>query len=73
MVNCGYQRVVVEKRNFVFVSDCDLERVFRKTLEKQVIFDNRIMINTKTLEMDHQDGCGLNNLNAFDAYLTGIT
>ena len=73
MVNCGHQRVVAEKRNFVFVSDCELERVFRKTLEKQVIFDNRIMINTKTLEMVHQDGCELNNLSVFDAYLTGIT
>ena len=60
MVNCGYQRVVVEKRNFVAVSDSDLKRVFRKALEKLVIFDNLILFNTKTLEMDHQDGCGLN-------------
>ena len=60
MVNCGYQRVVVEKRNFIVISDSDLKRVFRKALEKLVIFDNFILFNTKTLKMDHQDGCKLN-------------
>ena len=59
MVNCGYQRVVVAKRNFVAVSDSDLKRVVRKALEKLVVFDNLIMFNTKTLEMNHQDGCRL--------------
>ena len=56
MVNCGYQRVVVEKRNFVAVNDSDINRVFRKALEKLVIFDNLIMFNTKTIEMDRQEG-----------------
>ena len=60
MVNCSYQRVAIEKRNFVAVSDSDLKRVFRKALEKLVIFDNLIMFNAETLEMDHQDRCGLN-------------
>ena len=36
IVNSGYQRVVVEKRDFVAVSDSDLERVFRKALEKLI-------------------------------------
>ena len=56
MVNCGYQRVAVEKRNFVAVNDSDINRVFRKALEKLVIFDNLIMFNTKTIEMDRQEG-----------------
>ena len=60
MVNCGYQRVIVEKRNLVAASVSDLKRVFRKALEKLVIFGNLIMFNIKTLDMDHQDGCGLN-------------
>ena len=60
MVNCDYERVVVEKRNFVAVSDSDLKRVFKKALKKLVIFDNLILFNTKTLKMDHQDWCGLN-------------
>ena len=56
MVNCGYQRVAVEKRNFVAVNDSDINRVFRKALEKLVIFDNLIMFNTKTIEVDRQEG-----------------
>ena len=60
MVNCDYERVVVEKRNFVAVSDSDLKRVFKKALKKLVIFDNLILFNTKTLKMDHQDWCRLN-------------
>ena len=61
MVDCGYERVIVKGRNFVVVSDLDLKRVFRKTLEKAIIFDNLTLINTKMLEMDHQDRCRLNN------------
>ena len=60
MINCGYQRVAVEKRNLVAVSVSDAKRVFKKALEKLVVFDNLIMFNIKTLEMDHQDGCRLN-------------
>ena len=60
MVNCGYQRVVVEKINLVAVSDSDLKRIFRKALKKLVIFDNLFLFNTKTLKMDHQDGCRSN-------------
>ena len=60
MVNSGYQREVVEKGNFVAVSDSDLKRVFKKALEKLVIFANLIMFNMKMLEMDHQDECRLN-------------
>ena len=55
MVNSGYERVVVGKRNFVAVNDSDLKRVFRKALKKLVIFDNLILFNTKTLKMDPQD------------------
>ena len=33
MVNCGYQRVVIKKRNFVAVSDSNLKSVLRKALE----------------------------------------
>ena len=60
MVNCGYQRIAVEKRNFAAVGDSDLKRVFRKALEKLVPFDNLVMFNEKMLEMDHQDRCRLN-------------
>ena len=55
MVNCGPQRVVVQIRKFVVVSDPDLKKVCRIALEKLVIFDNLITFNTKTLEMLHQD------------------
>ena len=34
---------------------------------------NLIMFNTKMLEMDHQDGCKLNNWSIFDSFLTKIT
>ena len=51
MVNCGCQRVVVEKVNFVAVSDSDLKRVFRKALEKLVIFDKLIMFNKKKVSL----------------------
>ena len=59
MVNCGHQRVVGLKRNFVVLSDSDLKKVLRKALEKLVIFDKLITFNIKTLEMYHQDGCRL--------------
>ena len=72
MVDCGYERVIVKGRNFV-VSDLDLKRVFRKTLEKANIFDNLTLINTKMLEMDHQDRCRLNNWSIFYAFFKGIT
>ena len=73
MVNSGYQREVVEKGNFVAVSDSDLKRVFRKALEKLVIFANLIMFNMKMLEMDHQDECRLNKWSIFDAFLISAT
>ena len=60
MVNCGYQTVVVEKRNLVAVSDSDLKKVFRKALKKLLIFDNLVLINTKMLKVDHQDRCRSN-------------
>ena len=66
MVNCGYQRVVVQKRNFDVANDFDLRKVFRKALK------NLITFNTKMLEMDHQDGCKLNNRSIFDFFLTEI-
>ena len=57
-INCGWQRVVVEKVNFVAVSDSDLKRVFRKALEKLVIFDNVIMFNKKK-SISHAFGTGI--------------
>ena len=69
MLNCGYQRVVVKERNFVVVNDLDLKRVLRKALEKLVIFS----FNTKTLTMDHQHKCRLNNWSIFEAFFKEIT
>lgn len=73
MINCCCQRVVVKERNFVVVNVLDLKRVFSKTLEKLVIFDNLTPYNTKTLEIDHQDKSRLNKSSIFDAFFKEIT
>ena len=73
MVDCSHQRVVVQERNFVVVSDSDQKKVFRKAFEKLVIFDNLITFNTRVLEIGHQDGSRLNNRGIIDGFLTGIT
>ena len=73
MVDCSQQRVVVQERNFVVVSDSDRKKVFRKALEKLVIFDNLITFNTRVLEIGQQDGSRLNNRAIIDGFLTGIT
>ena len=73
MVDCSQQRVVVQERNFVVVSDSDRKKVFRKALEKLVIFDNLITFNTRVLGIGHQDGSRLNNRGIIDGFLTGIT
>lgn len=62
MVNCGYQQgVVVKESKFVVVSDLNLKRMFRKVLEKLVIYDKLTSFNTKRLEMDRQGWRRLNN------------
>lgn len=61
MVNCGYQGVVVKESKFVVVSDLNLKRMFRKVLEKLVIYDKLTSFNTKRLEMDRQGWRRLNN------------
>ena len=73
MVDCSHQRVVVQERNFAVVSDSDRKKVFRKALEKLVIFDNLITFNTRVLEIGHQDGSRFNNRGIIDGVLTGIT
>ena len=60
MVNCGYQGAV-KKSKFVVASDLNLKRMFRKALEKLVIYDKLTSFNTKRLELDRQGWRRLNN------------
>ena len=67
------RKVVLTKISVVALSDFDLKRVFRKTLENLVNFENTITFDTKMLAKDHQDWCRLNNWSIFIAFFTWIT